>query len=95
MLAALPSVQVCTRYADGAEPGTVELADVTPEYEAVPGWGDPELRKRIVSARRLEDLPGPARAYLDAVEAAVGVPIALVSVGPDREQTILTRAAFG
>ncbi len=95
VLAALPSVQVCTRYADGAEPGTVELADVTPEYEAVPGWGDPQLRTRIASARRLEDLPGPARAYLDAVEAAVGVPIALVSVGPDRAQTILTRAAFG
>ena len=53
------------------------------------------LATRIAAARRLEDLPTPARAYLDRVEAAVGVPIALVSVGPDREQTILTRAAFG
>jgi adenylosuccinate synthase len=95
VLAALPEVQVCTRYADGAEPGEVELGDVVPEYVPVPGWGQPDLRARIAAARRLEDLPPAARAYLDAVEAAVGVPIALVSVGPDREQTILTRAAFG
>ena len=95
VLAALPEVRVCTRYAEGAEPGTIELGDVIPEYEAVPGWGDPMLRTQIAAARRLEDLPPPARAYLERVEAAVGVPIALVSVGPDREQTILTRAAFG
>ncbi len=95
VLAALPSVQVCTRYADGAQPGEVLLGDVVPEYSPVPGWGDPQLRTQITAARRLEDLPSPARAYLDAVEAAVGVPITLVSVGPDREQTILTRAAFG
>jgi adenylosuccinate synthase len=95
VLAALPEVQVCTRYADGAEPGEVELGAVTPVYESVPGWGAPDLRARIMAARRLEDLPAPARAYLDRVETAIGVPIALVSVGPDREQTILTRAAFG
>jgi adenylosuccinate synthase len=95
VLAALPSVQVCNRYADGAEPGADELVDVVAEYTPVPGWGDPQLRPQIAAARRLEDLPGPARAYLDAVEEAVGVPITLVSVGPDRAQTILTRAAFG
>jgi adenylosuccinate synthase len=61
----------------------------------VPGWGAPDLQARIMAARRLEDLPTPARAYFDRVETAIGVPIALVSVGPDREQTILTRAAFG
>ena len=95
VLAALPSVQLCRRYADGAEPGEVLLEDVVAEYEPVPGWGDPQLREQIAVARRLEDLPSPARAYLDAMEAAVGVPITLVSVGPDRAQTILTRAAFG
>jgi adenylosuccinate synthase len=94
VLAALPSVQLCTRYRGGAEPGVVDLADVVPEYEEVPGWGDPSLRTQIAAARRLEDLPSAARAYLDGVESAVGVPIVLVSVGPDREQTILTGAAF-
>ncbi|MBL9101028.1 MAG: adenylosuccinate synthase [Myxococcales bacterium] len=94
VLAALPRVQLCTRYRDGAEPGLVDLADVVAEYADVPGWGDPSLRTRIAAARRLEDLPPAARAYLDGVEAAVGVPIVLVSVGPDREQTILTGAAF-
>ncbi len=95
VLAALPSVQLCRRYADGAEPGEVLLGDVVAEYEPVPGWGDPSLRHQIAAARRLEDLPSPARAYLDMMEAAVGVPITLISVGPDRAQTILCRAAFG
>ena len=94
VLAALPRVKLCTRYQGGAEPGVVDLAEVVPEYEEVPGWGDPSLRTQIAAARRLEDLPPAVRAYLDGVEAAVGVPIVLISVGPDRGQTILTGAAF-
>ena len=94
VLAALPRVLLCTRYQGGAEPGVVDLAEVVPEYEEVPGWGDPSLRTQIAAARRLEDLPSAVRSYLDGVETAVGVPIVLVSVGPDRGQTILTGAAF-
>ncbi len=95
VLAALPEVRVCTRYADGAVLGVAELAEVRPEYEVVPGWGDPGLVSQIAAARRVEDLPAPARAYLDRIEVEVGVPLSLISVGPARDQTILTRTAFG
>ena len=50
----------------------------------LPGWqGD------ITGIRRLEDLPPEARAYIDVVSELVGAPVDIVSVGPDREQTIL------
>ena len=52
--------------------------------EEHPGWSEP-----LVDARRLEDLPAPARAYLDRISELAGAPVALVSVGPDREQTII------
>lgn len=94
VLAALPTVQVCTRYAGGATPGEVELDEVEPEFEVLEGWGDPSLRDRIAAARRLEDLPAPVRSYLDRIAEEVGVPITLVSVGPDREQTILLSEPF-
>src|SRR5690606_4300874 len=94
VLAALPEVQVCMRYRDGAEPGEVELDEVAPEFTPQPGWGDPSLRGRIAAARRLEDLPPPVRGYLDLIAERVGVPVTLVSVGPDREQTILLAEPF-
>jgi adenylosuccinate synthase len=90
VLAALPRVQLCTRYQGGAEPGVVDLGDVVPEYEEVPGWGDPSLpdpdRRGSAPGRSPVARPGLSR----RVETAVGVPIVLVSVGPDRGQTILT-----
>ncbi|HEY8377849.1 MAG TPA: adenylosuccinate synthase, partial [Nannocystis sp.] len=94
VLAALPEVHVCRRYEGGVSPGEVDLDEVRPEFERVPGWGDPSLRDKIAAARRLDDLPAAARAYLDLICDEVGVPIALVSVGADREQTILLRDAF-
>jgi adenylosuccinate synthase len=94
VLAALPEVKVCTRYEGGALPGDVELDEVRAELDALPGWGDPSLRGKIAAARRLEDLPPVVRAYLDRVAEQVGVPIALVSVGPERDQTILLRDPF-
>ncbi|PCC66694.1 Adenylosuccinate synthetase [Nannocystis exedens] len=94
VLAAMPEVQVCRAYADGASPGDVELDEVVPVLSPVAGWGDPSLRGRISAARRLEDLPAAVRAYLDLIADEVGVPITLVSLGPDREQTILLRDPF-
>jgi adenylosuccinate synthase len=94
VLAALPAVKVCTRYEGGALPGEVELDEVRPELSDLPGWGDPSLRGKIAAARRIEDLPSAVRFYLDQIAEQVGVPVALVSVGPDREQTILVRSPF-
>jgi adenylosuccinate synthase len=60
-----------------------DLRRVRPVYETLPGW-----RTDVTKARRLEDLPARARAYLDRVSQLVGRPVEIVSIGPDREQTI-------
>ncbi len=55
-----------------------------PVYETVPGW-----REDVSGARRLADLPAAARRYVDRLAELVGLPVSIISVGPDREQTIL------
>ena len=59
------------------------LADATPIYEEFAGWSEP-----IHGVRSLGDLPENARRYVSALEEHAGVPIVLVSVGPERTQTI-------
>ena len=54
-----------------------------PIYEEFPGWAEP-----IHDVRSLADLPENARRYVSAIEEHAGVPIVLVSVGPERTQTI-------
>jgi adenylosuccinate synthase len=54
----------------------------------------PGFSENIRGARRLEDLPKNARRYLDALSDLAGAPIGLVSVGPDRGETIVTRDFF-
>ena len=58
------------------------------ELVELPGWHEP-----ITGARRLEDLPPQARAYLDFISERLGVPTVLVGVGPARDQIIRTGAA--
>ena len=57
-----------------------------PVYETLPGW-----RTSIESCTRFEDLPAPARAYVERLEALLGASIDLISVGAEREQTITRR----
>jgi len=59
------------------------IASATPIYEDFPGWDAP-----IHDVRSLADLPENARRYVTALEELAGVPIVLVSVGPERTQTI-------
>jgi len=59
------------------------LDDVEPEYETMAGWGS-----SCAEARRLEDLPAGARAYLDRISELTGLPIRYVSVGTRRSQII-------
>ena len=61
----------------------VDLARATPIYDDFPGWSEP-----IHAIRSLADLPENARRYVSAIEEHAGVPIVLVSVGPERTQTI-------
>lgn len=63
-----------------------DLGRLTPNYVELPGWsGD------VISARTLQDLPEEARSYLRFVEEFTETPVAIVSVGPDRDETIVLR----
>ncbi|HEX9727806.1 MAG TPA: adenylosuccinate synthase [Gemmatimonadales bacterium] len=89
VLDTVEQIPVCVGYRiDGARvdemPSEVELLErVEPVYESLSGWCRP-----TTDARRLEDLPSAARAYLDRVERLVETPIRYVSVGSRREQII-------
>lgn len=95
VLAGFDELQVCTAYdikrADGTTerterfpPDAVELEQVTPVYETLPGFGE-----EITGARGWDDLPAKAREYVEFVEKYLGVPVSIVSVGPGREQTLV------
>jgi adenylosuccinate synthase len=55
-----------------------------PIYETLPGWSG-----ELADVRREADLPAEAHGYLGAISDLLGRPVSIVSVGPDREQTIL------
>lgn len=94
VLADLPRVQVCTGYEDGLDPGRDDLINARPIFETVDGWNDPDLGAQLRAARTLDEIPAGVRTYLDRISNAVGVPVVLASVGPDREQTIELAQAF-
>ena len=89
VLDALPQIQVCTHYdmdgerLDVAPVGADELARCQPVYETLPGWQSDTVGITDYSA-----LPEKARAYIAYLEQQLGVPIAIVSTGPDRAHTI-------
>lgn len=63
-----------------------ELERCKPIYEELPGWNED-----ITKVTKLEDLPENACHFLSRVSELVGVPLVTVSVGPDREQTIVLK----
>jgi len=95
ILSGLDEVQICTAYRyKGQEVtsspqfcdlplGPGNLAPYEPVYEALPGW-----RENITAMRRWEDLPKAARAYILRIEELTGLPVRLISVGPERKQII-------
>jgi adenylosuccinate synthase len=89
VLSELPELKVCVAYELNGEriehfPAHVDdLRELKPIYETLPGW-----QQEIVDVRRVEDLPANARRYLDRISELVGRSVGVVSVGPDREQTI-------
>ncbi len=60
-----------------------DLRDVKPIYETMPGWN-----RDVSGIRRREDLPANALKYMDRISELIGVQIGVISVGPDREQTM-------
>ena len=96
VLDALPEIQVCTAYhmdgerLDIAPVGADELARCQPVYETLPGW-----QSDTVGITAYEQLPEKARAYIAYLENALGLPIAIVSTGPDRVHTIQRETLLG
>ncbi|MBI2858599.1 MAG: adenylosuccinate synthase [Chloroflexi bacterium] len=92
ILDVLPAVKICTGYeADGVKidhfPGDLEtLSRCQPVYLEMPGWQSPTSE-----VRRYEDLPRQARNYVAKLEEAINCPVAIISVGARREQTISVR----
>ena len=69
--------------------GAEELAICEPVYETLPGWKEPS-----VGVKSFDALPKNAQAYLKRIEAVCGVPVDMISTGPDREETIVLRHPF-
>jgi adenylosuccinate synthase len=61
------------------------LRKAKPVYETFKGW-----KQDVTGVRRLDEFPSAARDYLDRISELIGVPVEVISVGPDREQTIFT-----
>jgi adenylosuccinate synthase len=94
VLSEFDELAICTAYRCGGErlehfPAHAHvLAQCEPIYEHLPGW-----RTDIAGCRSAADLPAAARRYLQRLQDILGLPIRIVSVGPDRNQTILVPAS--
>jgi adenylosuccinate synthase len=64
--------------------------DGTPRFDAMPGW-----KSKTAGVKKLDGLPGAARAYLARLESACGVPVTMISTGAERDETIVSRHPFG
>ncbi|MFO1314099.1 MAG: adenylosuccinate synthase [Burkholderiales bacterium] len=95
VLDGMPEIRIATSYVKDGAPldliptGADAVAGCAPVYETLPGW-----RESTVGARSFDALPANARAYLRRIEALTGVPIAMVSTGADRDETILVHHPF-
>jgi adenylosuccinate synthase len=69
--------------------GAEALEHCEPIYEELPGWSE-----STVGIKRYEDLPDAAKRYLKRMEEVCGVPVDIISTGPDRDETIILRHPF-
>jgi adenylosuccinate synthase len=93
VLTGLEEIRVCTGYRRGGravesfDPAALEGVECL--YETLPAW-----REDIGGCRRFEELPQAARDYVRRIEELVGRPVGLISVGADRDATILHRSSI-
>ena len=88
VLSGLPELKLCVAYewmasALALPDDAFELERCKPVYETMPGWNED-----VTAARKLTDLPAAARRYIDRIAELLDLRVSVVSVGPDREQTI-------
>lgn len=94
VLTGFDELKICTRFRLNGDEIDRPLFDaydaVEPVYETMPGWSED-----IGGCTSLEQLPKAARAYVDRIAELVDCPMSIVSVGPDREQTLGRTNPFG
>jgi adenylosuccinate synthase len=89
VLSGLEKLPICVAYQAGGQrftdlpAGPADLSPFAPIYEELPGW-----EADLSGVRRWDDLPAAAQNYLRRIESLTGIPIHLVSVGPERSQVI-------
>ena len=95
VLDGLQEIKVCVGYRLDGKPVDIlpldadDIARCEPVYETFPGWS-----QSTFGLTDWKQLPPSAQAYLQRVQTLVGVPIDMVSTGPDREHTILLRHPY-
>lgn len=85
-LSGMADLKICTAY-DGEHPENPiwpQTASLTPIYEKMQGWNED-----ISQCKTFDSLPIAAQNYVTRIEELMGVPISMVSVGPEREQMII------
>ena len=91
VLSAFDTIKVCVAYeCDGVRYDYFPMQQsvlfhAKPIYEELPGWKDVD----ITGCRSYDELPENARNYIEYLEKLVGVPMSIIAVGPDRDQTIM------
>ncbi len=95
VLDGLETIRLCVSYQRDGQ--TVDILPLSadefegcePVYIDMPGWSE-----STVGAINFDDLPANAQAYIKKVESLAGVPIDIISTGPDRNETIIQRDLF-
>jgi adenylosuccinate synthase len=96
VLDGMKTLKICVSYRlngksiDVPPVGADLIEQCTPEYIELPGWSESS-----VGAKRRADLPAAAQAYLQKIEELCEAPIAIISTGPDRTETIIQTNPFG
>ena len=92
VLDTLETIKICTGYTSKGERWDHPMANIShlkhaePEYTELPGWMTPTRQ-----CRSFAELPAPCRDYVEQLAERCGASIDAISVGPDREQTIIRR----
>ncbi|PJE78726.1 Adenylosuccinate synthetase [invertebrate metagenome] len=95
VLDGLKTLKICTGYKNTAGQlittpiDADEYEAITPVYEEMPGWS-----QSTFGAKELKALPDQAKAYIKRLEELTGVPVDIISTGPDRNETIILRQPF-
>ena len=96
VLTGIEKLRICTAYKHKGQiiqsfPASLKvLAECEPVFEELPGWTED-----ITSVKSLEELPENARHYIERISTITGIPIAMFSVGPDRDQTNVVKSVYG